>query len=73
MRFCHKHLERIPSKFNQEEVNQIISNFITKMIDPIELQDKVDRRKNQCPVCFFGKRATIYLKFLIKEKNKVTA
>lgn len=73
MKFCSKHLQKIPNEFNQEEVNQIICDFITKMVNPVELQDRIDKRKNQCPVCFFGKEATICLKFLIKEKSKVTA
>ncbi len=44
--------------------------FINKMVNPIELQDKIDRRKDQCVVCFFRREGTKLLKNMIKKNNK---
>ncbi len=70
MKFCEDHFRRFPSTFSDEKINSLISEFINEMVNPIELQDKIDRRKDQCVVCFFRKEGTIKLKKMIKKNNK---
>lgn len=70
MKFCDNHLDRFPIGFSDDKRNMIISEFINKMVNPIELQDKIDRRKDQCVVCFFRKEGTKLLKKMIKKNGK---
>ena len=70
MKFCENHIGRFPISFSDETRNSIILQFINEMVNPIELQDKIDKRKDQCVVCFFRKEGTIRLKKMIKKNNK---
>lgn len=70
MKFCDPHLQKIPKTFSNEKRNNLILEFIDKMVDPIELQDKIDKRKNQCVVCFFRRDGTIQLNKMIKKSSK---
>lgn len=48
----------------------IFSQFINKHIG-LEHQDKVEFRKNNCPVCYLGRPGTKYLKIIIDaNRNK---
>lgn len=70
MKFCNNHLNTFPSSFCNDLRNSIMLEFINKMVNPIELQDKIDRRKDQCVVCFFRREGTKLLKNMIKKNNK---
>lgn len=70
MKFCNDHLNRFPNDFSDDLRNSIMSEFINKMVNPIELQDKVDKRKDQCVVCFFRREGTITFKNMIRKNNK---
>ncbi len=70
MKFCDNHFDRFPSDFSDDLKNSIISEFINKLVNPIELQDKIDRRKDQCVVCLFRRDGTQLLKNMIKKNGK---
>jgi len=56
--------------------NEIIKEYIATAIVPLELQDKIERRKNQCPVCFYRADGVKMLRKIIKVyavKKKVMA
>lgn len=76
LRMCEKH-QKIIARFSNERQNEIITSYIDLAINPPELQDKVDRRKNQCPVCFFRAEGVKMLKKVIKmnrgSKRKILA
>ena len=66
MRFCSKHLELL-SDLSLEDQNEVVMKFINIVVDPPELQDRIDRRKDQCPVCHFRAEGPKILKEIIKE------
>ena len=70
MKFCNDHLQKFPKSFSDELINSVILEFINKMVNPIELQDKIDRRKDQCVVCFFRREGTQILNGMIKKNSK---
>ena len=75
MKFCEKHFKLIED-LEDELQNEIIHEYIATAIVPLELQEKVDRRKNQCPVCFYRADGVKMLRKIIKvysEKKKVMA
>jgi len=43
---------------------KVFSDFINTHIG-IELQDKVEYRKNQCPACYLGRPGSKYLKKIV--------
>lgn len=49
---------------------KVFSDFINMHIG-IELQDKVEYRKNQCPCCYLGRPGSKYLKKIIDLNRKV--
>lgn len=59
-------------KLSAERKNKTISAFINEMVGPnIDIQDKIDRRKDQCVVCYFGIAGQKLLKELIKNNGKI--
>jgi len=50
-----------------EDQNEVVSKFIAQVVDPPELQEKIDSRKNQCPVCHFRAEGPKILKEIIRE------
>ncbi len=75
MKFCEKHLSIIEDLDNQLQ-NEIIKEYIVIAVNPTEIQEKIERRKNQCPVCFYRADGVKMLRKIIKvyaEKKKVLA
>ena len=75
MKFCEKHFKLIQDLEDKLQ-NEIIQEYIATAIVPLELQDKVERRKNQCPVCFYRAAGVKMLRKIIKVydgKKKVMA
>ena len=50
------------------KIQIVFSQFINLKIGP-ELQERVESRKNNCPVCFLGRDGSKYLKEIV-EKNR---
>jgi len=65
LKFCEKHFNFIED-LESELQNEIIHEYIATAIVPLELQDKVERRKNQCPVCFYRADGVKMLRKIIK-------
>lgn len=47
---------------------KIFSEFVNLKIGP-ELQDRVDKRKDGCPVCFLGREGTKKLKEITHQQK----
>ena len=69
MKFCSKHYDLLVH-LTLEDQNEVVSKFIAKVVDPPELQEKIDNRKNQCPVCHFRAEGPKILKEIIKETRQ---
>jgi len=48
---------------------KVFSDFINDHIG-LELQDSVEFRKNNCPVCYLGRPGSKYLKMIIDRNRK---
>ncbi len=69
MRVCDKHHNLLSEKVDQKHHFEIISEYNEKL-DVASYQDKIEFRKNNCQVCYFGAIGKSTLLKIIKKSDK---
>ena len=70
MKLCKKHQLFLDDKVTYEEQVDILSEYNEKL-DVASYQDKIEYRKNNCQVCYFGAMGKNILEKMIKNMNEV--